>query len=356
MPFPGAEAAGITSGVYEWLGIVGVLSGLVGGAVLLPRSIRQSQAAIVVWIFVCAITGAIPGVAASLIATGTGNSLSFEATSSLGWAVAGFVGGLWGYVWSRHLDETEREPCETRFLVALGWGLALALCAGIGLGGGLRIGRFFFGAGMIFTEVREVVQQAMSIAAWIGLICGVVVGLVSWVFLRQSANTTERLPNSIFWIGGCGIATAIGGVLSVLCVVAAGKALPVEVSASLGFASAGFIIGVGGCVLSPRPKPLYQPELDEKETSQPPGEGEAYLPADPPPTHKPMRRPSPLRLLPVVAVSLSTLVAAACTAPSNTALVFLSVGLLGLSVLPVLWNQERRLVALERRFRAEPPL
>jgi hypothetical protein len=342
-------------GALDYLAIVGGCSGLVVGGALHPRTIRQSGAAIVAWIFVCGITGTIPAIAASLIASGTGEALSIEVTSSLGWGAAGFVGGLWGYVWSRYMDEPEVKRGEAKFLVALGWGLALALCAGIGLGGGLRLGRMFFGAGMTAQEVSEALPQAMSIAACIGIACGLVVGLVSWQWLGKNSNSADRLTHAIVWTAGCGIATSIGGVLSVLCVVAAGKLLPVEVSASVGFASAGLIIGIGGYILSPRPKPLYQPELDEEETSQPPGEGEAYLPAEPPQPRRTTRRPSLLRLLPVFAISLSTLVTAAFMAPSDTALVFLAIGLLGLSIVPVLWDQERRIIALERRLHAETP-
>ena len=56
-----------------------------------------------------------------------------------------------------------------------------------------------------------------------------------------------------------------------------------------------------------------------------------------------------LRVLPVLAVSAGALVAAAATAPSQVALALLAVGLLGLTIAPVLHNQEKRLRALERR-------
>ena len=74
---------------------------------------------------------------------------------------------------------------------------------------------------------------------------------------------------------------------------------------------------------------------------------------------RPRRAPSRrtravLRLAPVGAVALGSFVGAAILAPAGSALALLAVGLLGLALMPVLWNQERRLAALERRFRGSP--
>jgi hypothetical protein len=56
------------------------------------------------------------------------------------------------------------------------------------------------------------------------------------------------------------------------------------------------------------------------------------------------------RLLPVLAVSMFSLIGAAILAPSSVSLAFLAIGLLGFAVARVLHNQEKRLRALERRF------
>jgi hypothetical protein len=143
-----------------------------------------------------------------------------------------------------------------------------------------------------------------------------------------------------------GIALGSGTAFAGLCVLATGSVLGAETCSTLGFATAGVMAGLsapGGSAWAHSPS---KPDDWDADDSEPPGDRVASLPES---TARPVDVLA-IRLFPVVAISLGSFVAAALIAPSHTALALVAVGLLGLSLLPVLRNQERRLAALERRF------
>ena len=119
-------------------------------------------------------------------------------------------------------------------------------------------------------------------------------------------------------------------------------------SSSLAMAVAGFFAGLCGYLLSRRPTEPDEPP-DEEEEAEPPAVKIEWLLREP--KRKWRIDPAFVRVLPVLAVSVGALLGAARLAPSEVALALLAVGLLGLAVAWVLYRQERRLDALERRPR-----
>jgi hypothetical protein len=129
--------------------------------------------------------------------------------------------------------------------------------------------------------------------------------------------------------------------------------LPPELSSALGFSAAGLIAGL--CTLAwASSRHAHAEDVEPDDRWQEPGAGIAWTPDD---TPQPARvvAPEPRGVLPVLVVSVGSLVAAAAVAPSQVALALLAVGLLGIALIPILRNHERRLAALERRFRQREP-
>jgi hypothetical protein len=126
------------------------------------------------------------------------------------------------------------------------------------------------------------------------------------------------------------------------------------------FATFGFATGMSAyawsCWTATRVNVASETDLDD-DHRQEPGAGTAWTPDD---TPRPARAAATgsrgvLRVLPVGMVSVGSLVGAAVVAPSQAAIALLAVGLLGLALIPILRNHERRLAALERRFRLPKP-
>jgi hypothetical protein len=145
------------------------------------------------------------------------------------------------------------------------------------------------------------------------------------------------------------MAGALGGVLSQLPGIIADAKLLLAVTSSLAWAFAGMLTGVVGYVWSRWNVERPAAEDDEEEPAQPPPAGATLLPREPARRVRP--GPIILRVLPIVAVSVASLVGAALLWPATVALSLLAVGCLGCFVALVLGDQEYRLRDQQRRLR-----
>jgi hypothetical protein len=292
----------------------------------------------------CGITGGVAGALTPLSIITLGESLSPEASSSLAWAVTAFFAGLLGY-------ERTRRAAAVSWNAAT-WALAPAVLVGGVWTAGLVVCQNFTGSN-VARFIAEELETETALAFTLG---GVVIGFVvaavaALLLLRAYGASTSRSWRAAGWGLRIGLATGTGGALSVLAVVLARGVLPPELSSSLGLAVAGLLGGLIAYSESRATLAHENFEQEDDEPGQPPGAGVAWAPDSPPPARLSARTRSLLRLSPVGAVSLASLVAAAAVAPSGAALALLAVGSLGLALLPTLWSQERRVAALKRRRR-----
>jgi hypothetical protein len=334
---------------------IGAACGLVAG--LAVRLVRRSDpkraesplsGALV--ITSCYVLAAIAGALTPLCIVAFDESLPPEVSSALAWAVPGFFAGLLGY------ERTNRSRPVGISRNAAGWGLATAVLTGAVWGTWLALCQLSTGSNLARSVGREfLAEDAITLTA-----CGVGIGFVvsavaALLLLRDDGTSTSRIWRAAGWGVRLGFATGVGAAMSLLAVVAARGFVPSEVSSSLGFSVAGLLAGLSAC---PRSQATSDDDRDDnfEDEGQEPGAGVAWVPEEPARPRRALgqRTRAILRLAPIGAVALASLVAAAILAPAGSALTLLAVGLLGLAILPVLWNQERRLAALERRFRGSP--
>jgi hypothetical protein len=187
------------------------------------------------------------------------------------------------------------------------------------------------------------VTEAAMLWAVVGGLCGFLVGAISSIILgRADRSSTAVILGAI--AGLCG---AIGGGLTPLAVAAADGVLPPVVSSAIARGIAGSAAGVFGYGWSWWTIEKVDEEGNE-ELQQPEPKATTWTPSEP----RRKRNLGPiLRLLPILAVSAFSLVAAFVTAPSQVALALLAIGLLGLSAAGALLSQECRIRELERRLR-----
>lgn len=252
---------------------------------------------------------------------------------------------------TRAADAGERSAFGI-LLSMIAWTAAGAVCAGGCWAGVLVISRVQFGLdlfALVYDLRVEIVRIFAGVGALSGLATGVLVGLI------RDRREMPDLSGAIAWgIGGV-LTGASGGAAAPLVVSEIGTAIHPEISSSLAWAAAGALAGLGGRLLSWCMNEAPEPDDvdDEEVVARPPTPGTAAVE---------LRRPTPrdlpiaLRFLPALLVSVAALVAAALVDSRDAAVALLAVGLLGLSVVPVLRNQERRLRQLERRFHGEPRL
>jgi len=278
-----------------------------------------------------AFVGAIGGGLAPLLIGAFAGVLPAEASSSLAWAVAGLLAGLLCYGRSRRHGPTDTS-------LALAWSAA----AGLVTGGAWIVGLLVTGfPGVLDWPVTDAALVMAGGGAGAGVIVGVAMGLLRGGEHRRRAAAA---------LGSCGaLAGAVGGVLSQLPGIIADAKLLLAVTSSLAWAFAGMLTGIVGYIWSRWSIERPEVEDEDEEPAQPPSAGETRIPREP--SRKVRPRPIILRLLPILAVSAGSLVAAALLAPAMVAFALLAVGLLGLFVAAVLGDQERRLRDLERRFR-----
>ncbi len=239
---------------------------------------------------------------------------------------------------------------------ALGCGIAAGVCTGVAWIAGHALASICFRIPLFTTAGNWLSDGTIPILAVIGATSGLIVGSVASAFGARRSWAAASI-----WVAVCVPSGTVAGALMPF-TVKAFPSLPIELSSAIAWNTVGFLVGLGGFVWSqwtaeakaeePDEDEAAEDEADEEE-GQPPGKGKAWLPPKPQPQMKPKatRRPI-LRFVPAVGVSLFALAAAALTAPSSARWA-LAVGLLGLSIIPILWKQERRLTALERRFQGD---
>jgi hypothetical protein len=254
-------------------------------------------------------------------------------------------------------DEVDRTTPGTAHAVAmtLGWGLAAACVAG--------------NVWALGTSVLQHQQQIDLLAlglfirsdplALLGVFgAGAVVGfiLASFAAFLRGARGTSALD-----AGWWGAATGGGWVATTLAyphvIVAAGSHLPPLLSSALCFVAWGFVVGSCGYVWSCRSASRQtEREGDPDGThAEKPGAGTAWVPDEPRPSRRlTARTRAVLRLLPIGLVTVVAFAGAAILSPSPAAFGPLCVGLLGLSLMPVVWRHGRRLAKHKRRPRRLP--
>lgn len=243
-------------------------------------------------------------------------------------------------------DRTDvRGPASAlRTLAAMGeWALAGAVCAG----GAWAAASVIMSAVSIrplgFADVKGNVAEATALGVGIGAACGLMIGVAEAILFGRN-NRAKAVV--ILGIGG-GLFGAIGGGLTPTALNAGHSILPPLVSSSLAWAVAGLLAGPIQHCWSRWTISREDAEDDDEGSTQPQPKAATWMP-------EPRRRRSTgpiLRFLPMLVVSLGSLVGAAVIAPSQVALALLAVGLLGLSVAGALLSQERWIRELERRLR-----
>lgn len=317
----------------------GLLVGLVAGFALVRPGSLDSRLGVVAAVGVVGcLTGALGG-GLSEPMMGAFGSIPPEVSSGLAWAAAGLFAGLAGGIGRRFWP----EPGGERYLRAVGWAITGALAGALVWAGAAVVAELRFEV-MIRPLVwemglAELIMYFGGTVAGGGLFAGAVVGLLS----AWARRVVGRGLDSAIRLGLLGGLTGLlGGALAPLLVVRLGQSAPPEVGFGLAGAVAGLIAGLVGHVVTLR-LAGHDAEADDEAG---PAEGRVTPGARHIPAAVPM-----LRLLPVLAVAVLTLVAAMATFPPGTRVVLIAVGVLGLAVAYVQAGQERRIRELERRLR-----
>lgn len=241
----------------------GLLAGLVAGLIRRGADSLANRIA-------AGAMGAVGGAVFGLIGGGlvpvsvevAGRTFPVVVSSSLGWAFAGILAGLVVYGWTQVREKPvtgEDEPDEVvepgvppigegwprSLFVAGKWafgGAASAACAWVI---GLIAVRIFLGIGPLALALRtQPGESALTVAGFgggCGLLIGALVGLLrggtGWDLGRRVAAMATGA------VGGLMIGL-IGGALCRFPVAAFGRALPVEVSSSQGWAFSGLLAGL----------------------------------------------------------------------------------------------------------------
>ncbi len=240
-------------------------------------------------------------------------------------------------------DATGRGP-RYRLIAALGWAISGAVCGGGVWAAALGLARLLFDASFL-SERLEKSDPTLSVGfVTLGAVYGVLVG-GSVGFLHRAERPTAP---SALGIGG-GLFGALVGAMSVLAATTVGPAAHPILSSSLAVSAVGFVAGFVGYGWSQSTTKSTAPgDEDEEDAAEAPHAKIEWL------LRRPERRPfnrARIRVLPILVTSAGALVAAGCVAPSDLAFALLAVGALGSSLSVVLYRQEHRLDALERRFR-----
>ncbi len=229
-------------------------------------------------------------------------------------------------------------------LVAVGWALAAAVCFGGVWAVAVVVARTF--AGVDFpTAIRG--GDATEFAFYF-VVLGSVGGLLAGV-LVGCCQSGERFSNALtLGIGGA-LFSAIAAGSSIFAIAAAGNQLHPFVSSSLSMAFTGLLAGLSGYGWSRLTAPPVETDEYDEDTDTPPGAKVEWLLRAPKTKRLRLSRAT-LRVLPVLVATAGAFAGAVVLAPAEVAFALLAVGLLGLSVGWVLYRQEQRLEALERRF------
>ena len=333
----------------------GALSGLVVGAVIGTMSLRKPDRSALALSLAGAICGSFGGGLTVPTIDLCNRWLHPLVSSALVWAFVGSGAGLIGFYWSRWAvagaeiagrdgaAEAGEDAQRGTLGGAAGWAFTSGLCTGVVWAAALGLARLLFGASFL-SERLEKSDPALSVEfVMLGAVYGVLVG-GSAGFLRRSERPT--LPTVLGIVGG--FFGALAGAMSVLAATTVGPAAHPILSSSLAVSAVGFVAGLVGYGWSRYTAKSTEPGDEDEDASEAPRIKIEWL------LRRPERRPlnrALVRVLPVVVTSAGIMGAAVFVAPSSLALALLAVGALGSSVGVVLYRQENRLDALERRFR-----
>jgi hypothetical protein len=280
--------------------------------------------------------GAFAGLTLPVICSGA-KWLHPLASSSLLWASGGALAGLCGFA---ARDRNAHVP-RFRLFAALGWGLATAACAGGAWAVVLLAARAWLTGPFVLNGVAYRTADPALLRGTLGEGYGLLIGGILG-FLRGR----ERRFASTVALGFAGATFgALGGALSVVFVAAAGPGVNAVVSSSLAWAAAGFAAGLCGYVWSLATREQAKPVEGEEEPQE--DKTVQWVLREPP---RRWRDRPLVRVLPVLVVSVASLGGAAAVNSLEPAVALAAVGALGLSAAPLLYDQDRRLRALERRL------
>lgn len=270
-------------------------------------------------------------------------------SSTLLWAAIGFFAG--GVVFTASQDPSEAAPTRpaTR---PLAWAFASAACAGVLWALGQVAALLVFDGWPSTENLIAKWERAFLQRIGIGVAVGFVVGLLSgWLLL--GARPVKRW---MIWTFGCTFLAGLGGAVCLLAEIACHGVLLPPIASSLGAAVAGFF---GGLFAEGFSRRRTEDERSFDLDDEPPLGTTPDEPPHPSPRgdvrvrHRPRRRAPVLLFVPALTVSVLALIATWVVYPSLWSVLIGLNGLLGLSLVPIVWNQERRLAALEARFRVE---
>jgi hypothetical protein len=317
------------------MAVCGALSGLLAGIAIDLRPSRTSRVPLRTLGVIVLLAGTASGLTIPTLFV-CSKSLHPLVSSTLLWVIAGALAGLCGYAQCEQETRSAPRP-QFRLHTALLWALAGAACAG----GAWAV--VVFDATFLPDDLPNAAVRYMLIHGGLGAGYGLVVGLVVGFLRGKEKPVTTGLVLGF----GSAFFGALGGSLSVFAVAQTSPHVHPVVSSSLTWSAIGFAMGLCGYLwphsTSKRVEPL---EEDEGET-QPEGKTIQWL------LHERKRRwrtRALIHVLPVLIVSVGSLVVAVIYASSELSIAFLAVGVLGLSITLVLHNQDTRLRALEQRF------
>jgi hypothetical protein len=272
------------------------------------------------------------------------DSLPPELSSGLAWAVAGLLAGLAGGIGRRLWP----EPDGAEVRRAATWAIAGSLGGALAGAGGVVVGELYFSEWLGLPEVRSQLFETITYTAGTGTGGGFLVGAAVGLLSGHGRRVFGSRFGSSGRLGLLGGLTGLVAGLAPLLAVGLGQWVPPEVGFGLAGAAAGLVAGVIGHAWT---RKAAEPEMEVSDEGEP-AEERVVTAARPRQPWVPM-----LRLLPVLAVSGLTFVAASAIVPPGTRVVLIAVGLLGLAVAYVQAGQERRIRELERRLRSEiaPP-
>jgi hypothetical protein len=312
----------------------GLLVGAVAGVFLVRRHGTGGREVLAVATVAGVIIGGIGGGLSVLMTTMFGG-LPAEVSSGLAWAVAGLFAGFAGGIGERFA--WKRAGCWRWGGVrrAARWAVVAALVGALA-SAAAAAGELWSGTTLWYVNWHEQLWESVTYGANGGALGGLLVG--------AAIGFVSGWPIRLGLVGG--LIGLLGGGLLPLFIMELGPSVPGAVGFGLAGAIAGFAGGLVGHLLAPRPAETVEEPNEEDE----PTGGACAATARRTPAGRPM-----LRLLPVLAVAVLTIVAAIATFPPGTRVVLIAVGLLGLAVAHVQAGQERRIRELEHRLRLAQP-
>lgn len=296
--------------------------------------------------FCGALFGALGGGACVLAVVATDAHLHPLLSSALAWVAVGALAGLCGHNFapqSRDEPFGSADP-ETGLLL---WASVGAACAA-----GTWLLGFGFGCWLLRVSSLDIVRLGTEAILWqvIAALVMALGGAVSGFLVGGVVGLTRRSRWPALAVVVIAVLGALGGGLCVPVMIACAPRLNPLAGSALLWALVGALAGATGYAFRPRPIRPDSLDEDEEEPAVPAPRIEWLLRETKRRLLKRVLTPALVRVLPVLTVSAGAFVGAALVAPSDVWLALAAVGALGAAVALVLYRQEQRLSALERRF------